>query len=54
MVPRLAILDDLSLGPTPAKLPGKPVGELIERLLLIRRGVCVYEPSEPLNHLGLK
>ena len=54
VVPRFAILDDLSLRPTPAKLPGKPVGELIEGLLLIRRGVRVHEPSEPPNHLRLK
>jgi hypothetical protein len=47
MVTRFAILEDLSLRPAPAKLPGKPVGELIEGLLLIRRGVRVHEPGEP-------
>jgi hypothetical protein len=54
VVTRFAILEDLTLRPAPAKLPGKPVGELIEGLLVIRRGVRVHEPTEPLNHLRLK
>jgi hypothetical protein len=54
MVTRFAILDSLNLRAASAKLPGKPVDELIKGLLLIRWGVRVYEPSEPLNHLRLK
>jgi hypothetical protein len=54
MVTGFAILDNLNLRTAFAKLPGKPVGELIKGLLLIRRAVRVYEPSEPLNHLRLK
>jgi hypothetical protein len=53
VVTRVSILDDLNLCPASLKLPGKPIGELIQWLFLIRRGVRVHKPSEPLNHLRL-